>query len=238
MSTPFQFKQFSVRQDQCAMKVGTDGVLLGAWVQSKDIPNTILDVGSGTGVISLMLAQRYSNSEIEAIEIDQNAYQQAVDNFENAPWADRLFCFHASFQEYFQEVEDLTYDLIISNPPYFSPTQKSNDESRNTARFEDALPFEHLFYGASKLLSDQGNFALIIPFDKEKQAVDMAKRMHLHPQRITRVKGNFESPIKRSLMQFGFEKREIDISELVIEISRHKYTDTYLDLVKDFYLKL
>ncbi len=238
MSAPFQFKQFSVKQDQCAMKVGTDGVLLGAWIQYKGIPDTILDVGSGTGVISLMLAQRYSNSEIEAIEIDQNAYQQAVDNFENAPWADRLFCFHASFQEYFQEVEDLTYDLIISNPPFFSSSQKSNDESRNIARFEEALPFEHLFYGASKLLNDQGNFALIIPFDKEKQAIEIAERMHLHPQRITRVKGKSESPIKRSLMQFGFEKKAVDISELVIEISRHKYTAEYIDLVKDFYLKL
>jgi len=238
MSKPFQFKEFLVKQDQCAMKVGTDGVLLGAWVETPMAPLEILDVGTGTGVIGLMLAQRFVSSEIEAIEIDQNAYEQAVENFENSSWADRLFCYHASFQEYFQEVDDQLYDLIISNPPYFSPTQKSDNNARNTARFEDALPFEHLFYGASKLLSDQGSFAIIIPFDKEALVIEIAQQMHLHPSRITRVKGNLESDIKRSLLQFGFGQADVQMSELVIEVSRHNYTQEYRDLVKDFYLKM
>lgn len=238
MSKPFQFKEFLVKQDQCAMKVGTDGVLLGAWVETPMAPLEILDVGTGTGVIGLMLAQRFVSSEIEAIEIDQNAYEQAVENFENSSWADRLFCYHASFQEYFQEVDDQLYDLIISNPPYFSPTQKSDNNARNTARFEDALPFEHLFYGASKLLSDQGSFAIIIPFDKEALVIEIAQQMHLHPSRITRVKGNLESDIKRSLLQFGFGQADVQMSELVIEVSRHNYTQEYRDLVKGFYLKM
>lgn len=238
MSKPFQFKEFLVKQDRCAMKVGTDGVLLGAWVETPMAPLEILDVGTGTGVIGLMLAQRFVSSEIEAIEIDQNAYEQAVENFENSLWADRLFCYHASFQEYFQEVDDQLYDLIISNPPYFSPTQKSDNNARNTARFEDALPFEHLFYGASKLLSDQGSFAIIIPFDKEASVIEIAQQMHLHPSRITRVKGNLESDIKRSLLQFGFVQADVQMSELVIEVSRHNYTQEYRDLVKDFYLKM
>jgi len=238
MSKPFQFKEFLVKQDQCAMKVGTDGVLLGAWVETPMAPLEILDVGTGTGVIGLMLAQRFVSSEIEAIEIDQNAYEQAVENFENSSWADRLFCYHASFQEYFQEVDDQLYDLIISNPPYFSPTQKSDNNARNTARFEDALPFEHLFYGASKLLSDQGSFAIVIPFAKEALVIEIAQQMHLHPSRITRVKGNLESDIKRSLLQFGFGQADVQMSELVIEVSRHNYTQEYRDLVKDFYLKM
>lgn len=238
MSSLFQFKQFSVNQDKCAMKVGTDGVLLGAWVAPAQSPVEILDVGTGTGVVALMLAQRYANSEIEAIEIDQDAYEQAVENFENAPWADRMFSYHASFQEFFQEIDDKLYDLILSNPPFFSPTQKSEDASRNMARFEDALPFEHLFYGASKLLSDHGTFALIIPFDKEASAIETAKQMHLHPERITRVKGSPSSVVKRSLIQFVFTQADPDISELVIENSRHNYTQSYSELVKDFYLKM
>ena len=220
------------------MKVGTDGVLLGGWVSLSDMPLDILDVGTGTGVIALMLAQRYSNSEIEAIEIDQNAYEQAVENFENAPWADRLFCYHASFQEFFQEVDDKFYDLIISNPPFFSPSQKTEDESRNTARFEDALPFEHLFYGASKLLKDDGVFAVVMPYDKEDTAVEIAKQMHLYPQRITRVKGSPQSNFKRSLIQFVFKENTPQTSELIIETTRHNYTEPYIDLVKDFYLKM
>jgi len=238
MSVPFQFKQFTVEQDQCAMKIGTDGVVLGAWVLPEYEPRNILDIGTGTGVISLMLAQRFGSSEIEAIEIDEKAYEQATTNFENSPWGDRLFVYHASFQEYFQEVEDEKYDLIISNPPYYSPTQKSGNTSRDIARFEDALPFEHLLHGASKLLEDDGVFALIIPHEKEEQLIEIAEQMHLLPQKITRVKGNANSPVKRSLIQFQFNVVDRVIDELILEKERHLYTTAYTELVKDFYLKL
>ncbi len=239
MSKPFQFKEFTVAQDQCAMKIGTDGVLLGAWVEPKEIPYTILDIGTGTGVIALMMAQRFSSSDVDAIEIDAAAYEQAMTNFENSPWADRMFCYHASFQEFFQEMEEF-YDLIVSNPPFFTATQKSPNEQRNKARFEDALPFEHLLYGASKLLSDQGTFALIIPYDQEEQVLNIAAKMHLRPIKITHVKGNEQALIKRSLIAFKFNvtKKDLQLTELIIEKERHIYTDDYIKLVQNFYLKM
>jgi len=140
MSSPFKFKQFAVEQDQCAMKIGTDGVVLGAWVlpKLKYEPRNILDVGTGTGVISLMLAQRFASSEVEAIEIDEKAYEQAVSNFENSPWGDRMFGYHASFQEYFEEVNDEKYDLIVSNPPGI-PTSEANLMPTRVKDFEPSI---------------------------------------------------------------------------------------------------
>ena len=240
MSKPFKFKEFNIEQDQCAMKIGTDGVLLGSWVHPATEPFNILDIGTGTGVISLMLAQRFSGSQIEALEIDESAFEQAVTNFENSPWGDRLFCYHASFQEYFQEVNDEKYDLIISNPPFFNASQKSPDKQRNKARFEDSLPFEHLLYGTSKLLEENGIAAIIIPKNQETQILDIAHKMHLHPFRITQVKGNKNTPIKRCLIEFKFNTSTEHpiISELILEKERHIYTDDYSKLVKDFYLNL
>lgn len=238
MSAPFQFKQFNIKQDKCAMKIGTDGVLLGTWTMLKSEPRNVLDIGTGTGVISLILAQRFGTSEIEAVEIDGAAFEQAIDNFEESPWGDRLFGYHASFQEFFQEVDDEKYDLIISNPPYLSPTKKSENNIRNTARFEDALPFEHLFYGASKLLEEEGIFAIIIPFDRENLVVEIAAKMHLIPSRITRVKGTVKSIVKRSLIEFQFSANAVEENELILEKERHVYTNEYRALVKDFYLKL
>ena len=119
MNKPFKFKEFTVNQDQCAMKIGTDSVLLGAWASIKNNPFSILDIGAGTGVISLMLAQRSYAELIDAIEIDDSAYEQCVNNFEQSSWSDRLFCYHASLKEFNEEIED-KYDLIISNPPFYS----------------------------------------------------------------------------------------------------------------------
>src|SRR5690606_23546709 len=144
LNKAFQFKQFTIEQDRCAMKIGTDGILLGAWVELKD-PYSILDIGAGTGVIGLMMAQRSDAGLIDAIEIDDDAYEQCVDNFENSPWNDRLFCYHASLNEFAEEMKDEEkYDLIISNPPFYTEVFKGSDEVRNLARFADALPFEDL----------------------------------------------------------------------------------------------
>ena len=143
MTKPFQFKQFSVAQDHCAMKVGTDAVLLGAWSALDHTPKTILDIGAGTGILALMMAQRSSAELIDALEIDADAYEQCVHNFETSDWGDRLFCYHASLEEFVNEIDD-TYDLIISNPPFYTDSYKSGNEMRNKARFEEALPFEEL----------------------------------------------------------------------------------------------
>ena len=236
MKKEFKFKQFTIQQDRAAMKVGTDGVLLGAWVPIEN-PESILDIGSGTGLIALMLAQRSDAFQIDAIEIEDHAYEQAVENFENSDWSDRLFCYHASLQEFVEEMEE-KYDLIVSNPPFYTDSFESNDLSRLLARFEGALPFESLIEYSAKLLSENGNFALIIPFKEEEKVLQIAKKNQLFPQKITRVKGALNTEIKRSLLLFSFQENTPIIDELVIEISRHQYTDEYKALVKDFYLKL
>lgn len=244
---PFKFKQFSIEQDRCAMKIGTDGVLLGAWTSLEHNPESILDLGTGTGIIALMLAQRSFATLIDAIEIDKNAYEQAVENFENSDWGDRLFCYHAAFDEFVEEMKaEDKYDLIISNPPFYNPPlpsasppkEEKMNKSSQLARFNEALPLEELFEGVALLLSENGHFDLIIPFSTEKKAIEIAENFALFPKRLTRLKGTETSPVKRSLMSFSFHKTETITEELIIEISRHKYTEDYKKLVSDFYLKL
>jgi tRNA1Val (adenine37-N6)-methyltransferase len=234
----FQFKKFSIEQDRCAMKVGTDGVLLGAWAPLEHDPFSILDVGAGTGLIALMLAQRSQADQVDAIEIDDDAYEQCVDNFENSAWGDRLFCYHAGLDEFMEEPED-EYDLIVSNPPFYTEDYTSGDQQRDKARFEASLPFEDLAEAASLLLSDSGIFAVIIPYKEEARFLALAKENELYPVKITRVKGTPESETKRSLMAFSRnEVGDVSIDELVIETARHNYTEEYIALTKDFYLKM
>ena len=236
-SKPFKFKQFEVQQDKCAMKIGTDGVLLGAWATTKHQPFAILDIGAGTGVVALMLAQRCNAEIIDAIEIEGNAYEQCVTNFENSPWADRVFCYHASLAEFVDEIDD-KYDLIVSNPPFFTNAFKSEKETRDLARYEDALPFEELILGASKLLENTGKFVVIIPFSEEENFIKLARRYQLFTNNIIHVKGTPNSEIKRSLIEFSFIKSEVSIKDLVIETKRHHYTQDYINLTKEFYLKM
>ena len=234
----FSFKQFSIQQDRCAMKIGTDGVLLGAWTPIENNPLSILDVGTGTGVIALMLAQRSHAEQIDALEIDEEAYEQSVDNFENSPWSDRLFCFHAGLDEFVEEPED-EYDLIVSNPPFYTDEYKSENEQRDLARFADAMPFEVLIEAADLLLSENGIFAVIIPFKEEENFLAIAKDYELFPLKITRVKGTPTTEIKRSLLAFSRnEKIDFPTEELIIETARHQYTPEYISLTKDFYLKM
>ena len=234
----FQFKQFAIKQDRCAMKIGTDGVLLGAWAPIDNHPFSILDIGTGTGIIALMLAQRSAAQQIDALEIDEAAYEQATDNFENSPWNDRLFCFHAGLDEFIEEPEE-EYDLIVSNPPFYSEDYKTENESRDLARFQDAMPFEQLLEAADLLLSEHGIFTVIIPFKEEENFIALANEFELYPLKITRVKGTPTTEIKRSLLAFSRnETTDLPIDELVIETARHVYTQEYIGLTKDFYLKM
>lgn len=268
MSTkPFHFKQFSIEQDRCAMKIGTDGVLLGAWTAIADFPNNILDIGTGTGVIAMMLAQRSDAQVIDAVELDDSAYEQATENFENSNWGDRLFCYHAHLYEFALEIDE-QYDLIVCNPPFYEQSslslkgENTPSEERQMARFEDAMPFELLVGAVVKLLSPQGRFNVIIPYDREEDFILLCSRANLYPTRLTRVKGMPGSAIKRSMIEFKFDivsqeintisevsidredirfresVTELQIDELIIEKSRHNYTQEYIDFVKDFYLKL
>jgi len=235
----FQFKQFTINQENTAMKVGTDGVLLGAWAPIDHEPYSILDIGTGTGLIALMLAQRTESEQIDAIEIDADAHEQATNNFENSPWNDRLFCFHASLDGFMEELEDEEYDLIVSNPPFYSENVSSGNIARDNARQNHSLPFEDLCEAASVLLTDEGIFAVIIPYKEHERFIALALENDLHPVKITHVKGTPDSEIKRALL--AFSRRKIDripIDQLVIETARHQYTAEYTALTKDFYLNL
>lgn len=234
----FSFKQFSIEQDRCAMKIGTDGVLLGAWTPIQNNPFSILDIGSGTGIIALMLAQRSQAEQIDAVEIDEEAYEQSVDNFEKSPWSERLFCYHAGLDELVEEPED-EYDLIVSNPPFYNEDYKTESIQRDIARFQDAMPFEDLIEAAALLLSENGVFSVIIPFKEETVFLAIAKEYQLYPIMITRVKGSPTTEVKRSLLAFGRQKNpETIIDELIIETARHIYTPEYITLTKAFYLKM
>lgn len=240
MNKPFRFKEFTIHQEKTAMKVGTDGVLLGAWCSISMDPESILDIGSGTGLISLMMAQRSFAEAIDAVEIDDEAYEQTVENFEASDWADRLFCYHSSFQEFAEEMseEGEVYDLIISNPPFYNHAFETEDTSRNKARFTSALSFEHLIKGVKIMLSESGIFSTIIPFKEESRFVELANQYNMHLNRVCRVKGNPTSEIKRSLLEFSFQETKIEVEILTIEIGRHEYTPEYIELTRDFYLKM
>lgn len=234
----FQFKQFSVNQYKTAMKIGTDGVLLGAWTQIENNPKSVLDIGTGTGIIALMLAQRSDAEQIDALEIDESAYEQAVENFENSPWGDRLFCYHAGLDEFVDDPEE-QYDLIVSNPPFFSEEYRSENEQRDLARFQGAMPFEELVEAAVLLLSENGIFSVIIPFNEEDRFIELCAEAELFPIKVTRVKGTPNSKIIRSLLAFKrYELSVLTADELVIEISRHEYNPEYISLTKDFYFKM
>jgi len=233
----FKFKQFTIRQDKTTMKVGTDGVLLGAWVKINQDVNSILDIGAGTGIIALQMAQRSNAERIDAIEIAPQAYEQAVENFESSKWSDRLFCYHGSLQTFTVEIEE-QYDLIVSNPPFFKRDNQIKDKGRAKARQNTTLSYADLLRCSAKLLSEKGRCAFIIPFLEEQKFLDLALENNLYPQRISHVKGHKTAAIKRSLLQLSFTKSNPIIDELVIEISRHNYTDAYKNLVKDFYLRM
>jgi tRNA1Val (adenine37-N6)-methyltransferase len=234
----FHFKRFTIQQERSAMKVGTDGVLLGAWTPVEQNPVSILDIGTGTGLIALMLAQRCQASQIDALEIDEDAYEEATENFENSPWNDRLFCYHAGLDEFVEEPEDL-YDLIVSNPPFYTENYKSDNEQRDLARFADAMPFDELIEAADLFLTENGVFAVIIPYKEEETFIGLAKEFELYPFKITHVKGTPTSEIKRSLLAFGRKEMPfLKVDELVIETARHEYTPEYIELTKEFYKKM
>ena len=237
MSKPFKFKEFTINQDQCAMKIGTDGVLLGAWTSIKEKPHSILDIGTGTGVIALQLAQQTDAETIDALEIDDNAYEQAVENFENSDWGDRLFCYHASLEEFVTEIDE-KYDLIVSNPPFYTDQFESENNARNKARFTSSLSFSTLLNGVSHLLSTEGLFSVIVPFKEEQNFIQLASKVNLFPVRICRVKGTPIAETKRSLLELSFLESDVITTELIIENSRHQYTKDYVEIVRDFYLKM
>lgn len=220
------------------MKVGTDGVLLGAWAPIPPYVRSVLDIGAGTGLIALMLAQRTSAQQLDALEIDPDAFEECTENFEQSPWNDRLFCYHASLEDFVAEMEDETYDLIVSNPPFHTENVTTVHRQRNQARFEASLPFHTLLKGVSQLLAPEGTFAVILPFEQENDFLAKAGTFGLFPKKITHVRGNPQVKIKRSLIAFTKNKQPCPCDTLIIEEHRHQYTPQYVQLTKDFYLNL
>ena len=231
----FKFKQFDVLQNNVVAKIGTDGVLLGAWTPISNDFKHFLDVGTGTGVIALILAQRSKNGYIDAIEIDENACKTALFNFENSLWKNNLKLLKGDFTQYLFQKK---YDCIVSNPPFYKNSFPIKNEQRNLARNEASLSFELLIKKVSNILSAHGNFSVIIPFEFEDEFISLAEKENLYPNEVLRVKGNFNAKIIRSLICFSFKKTKLKENLLMIEKERHIYTDEYINLVKNFYLKM
>lgn len=216
------------------MKVGTDGVLLGAWADCEN-SKSILDVGTGTGLIALMLAQR-SNAQIDAIEIDQNACEQAADNVDKSLWKDRIHVINQSLQDYKKQT-DKKYDLIVSNPPYFQNSLYAPDQNRTNARHNSSLEYDDILESASGLLSENGTLNLILPYLEGTMFILKASEKGFYCVRQTNVLPNPGKQPKRLLLEFKREKKPLVEQEIIIELNkRHEYSEAYKNLTKDFYL--
>lgn len=262
MGSPnFRFKQFTVWHDRCAMKVGTDGVLLGAWcplpIANNPSPITnnqspianppyrVLDIGTGSGLIALMLAQRLSSqspiannqspiAHIDAIDIDANAVAQAQGNFALSPWGNMLHAHHSTLQDWQAE----RYDLIVSNPPYFQASLKNPNQQRATARHTDNLSYEELIAHAARLLNDSGVLALILPFESENEIRTLANHHKLYPTHITHIHSKPNKPAKRLLIALSKQEQSEEplIRTFYIESESAPRSPEYQDLTRDFYL--
>jgi len=230
----FKFKQFTIHQDKCAMKVGTDGVLLGAWTDCENA-TSVLDIGTGTALISLMIAQR-STANIDAVEIDDEACRQATENIGKSPWKDRVEVFNQSFQDFTKSTEK-KYDLIVSNPPYFQNSLFTPDKKRTNARHNSNLKLEDLIQGSVKLLSENGALSIILPYLEGNMFILKASEMGLYCIRQTNVLPKPNREPKRLLLEFMKTKKPLVEQEIIIELGkRHEYSDAYKNLTKIFYL--
>lgn len=233
MSSFFHFKQFSIDQTGCAMKVNTDGVLLAALIDKKD-PFQILDVGTGTGLIALMLAQKFSRSTIDAVEIDANAAKTAGENFENSPFSERIRVSHSSVEDHFLNNKE-KYDLIVSNPPYFINSLKSEDPLKEIARHTDISFFEQLLINSSRQLSDNGLLYIILPLNTALMVKKLSLQEHIvNLQKEILIHSFPESIPHRTILVFGFEKVAPLIDDFVIYEKAGLYTTGYRDLLKDY----
>jgi tRNA1Val (adenine37-N6)-methyltransferase len=227
----FRFKQFTVEQERSAMKVCTDACLFGAWVASllDKSDSLILDIGTGTGLLSLMLAQK-TNGQIDAVEIDGQAFAEAQDNFNSSPWSERLKAIHVPVQEYFP---DHRYDFIISNPPFYDKDLKSDDEKRNLALHSSGLDLPELLKSVKRLLKDDGRFAILLPFKRSREFEQMVEFSII--QKIV-VKPNKDHNAFRCIYLLGKSENEGLVDELIIKNIDNEYTEQFYELLKDYYL--
>lgn len=236
MRTPyFTFKQFSIRHDRCAMKVGTDGVLLGAWC-SVPLSGSVLDIGTGTALIAIMAAQRGAG-RVEGVEIEPSAASQAAENVASTPWSGHVQILHADFLAFAASCTQ-HYDLIVSNPPYFEASMLPPTAGRQLARHTDSLSYESLIERAASLLSPQGRLSLIFPADVEAKLQQIAQGLSLHLVRRSAVRGRANGDVKRILAEWQFMPETLIDIPLTIELARHQYSPEYIALTREFYLNM
>ena len=240
----FQFKQFTIHQDRTAMKVGTDGVLLGAWAPIAPQATRLLDIGTGTGLIALMLAQRIEQRQphIDAIDIDQSSVEQATKNIQRSPFAKHIATHHTSLQDYAPHEK---YDAIVCNPPYFVASLKCPDAARTQARHTDSLSFDDLLEHSARLLQPGGSLSVVLPVNEGNQLIHLAPQYGFSLTHLTEVHPTPTAPPKRLLLQFVMQNSQLNHSSLLIshssltiEIARHQYTPEYIALTREFYLKM
>ena len=243
----FRFKQFTIRQRGAAMKVGMDSVLLGAWAcsdHSSDFTShssllvpRILDVGAGTGLLALMMAQRFPDAAIDAVEIDSEAYRQAIENVADSPWSSRIRVICDNFIDFTEQCTS-HYDLIISNPPYFTASLKPPDTKRTIARHNDSLPHRSLLAKSVKILTPSGVLAIVLPPAEALTLMDEATKFGLFVKRTVHIQSLPSKPVYRMLVELSkIEYMRNDQALYIEKADRTDYTDEYKQLTKEFYLK-
>lgn len=239
MST-FRFKKFEIQQDRCAMKIGTDGVLLGAWANIVQA-SSILDIGTGTGVLALMSAQRNQKALIHALEIDQDAFYQASDNLKNSPWQNRLTISHQSIQDYTKHSQIPIFDCIISNPPYFKIETGTliQNTARRQARSTDALTFTTLLDCVQIILHPLGSFSVILPIQEGQEFMQLALQKSFYVKRCVKVvprEGKVSNRFLIELVLYNTPIEEDTLTIRTIEKGNHNYTSKFKQLHKEFLL--
>jgi tRNA1Val (adenine37-N6)-methyltransferase len=235
----FRFKQFMLRQDKCAMKVCTDACLFGAWVSVHYLPfpaHNVLDIGTGTGLLSLMLAQKLSNTVIDAVEIDGAAAHQAKENFESSSWRERLHVYNMPARQ-FSGTANHKYDLIISNPPFYESSLKSDDDKRNIALHSAELTLKELISIADELLNEEGNFFVLLPYYRTEEFSSLIAGKFFVKEKVF-VKQSPKHNYSRSMIWLG--KRDVASiqSEINIMNENNEYSNEFRRLLTDYYLKL
>lgn len=222
----FQFKRFKIEQALCGMKVGTDGVLLGAWARGG---SRVLDVGTGTGIIALMMAQRYPEAQVLGIDIDEGAVRQATQNVGASPFARQISIAQTRVQD-LDEAQAGRYDAVVSNPPFFIDALQAPDRQRNMARHAATMTYADLMTAANKLLNDEGELSVIVPFDYRRRMDDEAVFQGFFPSRVCAVKTTAKKPVRRYLLAYRKQPCRCEQTELVIG------DEQYQSLTRDFYL--
>lgn len=233
----FQFKQFNIDQSNAPFKVGTDGILLGAWCNIEHVENS-LDIGTGTGIIGLMLAQR-TKKMVTAIEINEIAYLQAKLNIEHSKWNNKVELINSSLQQFCKNaIENKKFDLIVSNPPYFVNSLKSINKDKSTARHTDTLSHKDILIRTKNIITEKGRLCVVLPEEEGKKYIASAKENGWFLTKLTKVYPNPNKPVKRLLIETSLTFSPYSEDNITIEtgIKRHDYTEEYKSLTREFYI--